>query len=147
MAVQSSDVDQDSLRYRWSFVSVPAGKRPVLQGDSIPQPSFIVEKAGTYIVQLVVNDGHRDSDPATVIINTDNSRPVANAGQDMTVFLGDTVQLDGTQSRDADNDPLTFRWSLTFLPPDSRTTIVNPTINKPTFVPDKLNKTSLDGKC
>lgn len=134
----SNDVDQDALRYRWSFVAVPEGSTPVLQGDSTPQPSFMVSKAGTYIVRLIVNDGQRDSDPATVTIRTDNSTPVANAGQDVTVFIGDTVQLDGTQSRDADSDPLTSRWSFTFVPTDSRATLSNPTIAKPTFVPDKL---------
>ncbi len=41
-----------------------------------------------------------------------NHKPVANAGSDQTVFLGDTVQFDGSLSSDADGDQLTFKWYL-----------------------------------
>jgi len=39
-----------------------------------------------------------------------NNRPVANAGKDWTVTSGDTVQLDGSGSSDADKDELAFQW-------------------------------------
>ncbi|MDX1449390.1 MAG: ATP-binding protein, partial [Acidimicrobiia bacterium] len=41
-----------------------------------------------------------------------NRPPVADAGPDQTVLVGDTVTLDGSGSSDADGDALGFEWSL-----------------------------------
>jgi len=73
-----------------------------------------------------------DSDPDTVSITTDNSPPVADAGPDQTVLVGDTANLDGSGSTDVDGDSLTFSWSLT-TPPGSASTLDDPTIVNPTF--------------
>ena len=40
-----------------------------------------------------------------------NSPPEADAGLDQTVAVGGWMQLDGSASRDADGDPLSYRWS------------------------------------
>jgi len=71
---------------------------------------------GTYIAQLIVNDGKVDSLSDTVIIATENIRPIANAGLDQTVLIGDTVVLDGSGSSDVDSNPLTFSWSFVSVP-------------------------------
>ena len=77
-------------------------------------PTFVADVAGTYIVQLIVNDGAVDSDPDTVVISTANTQPVADAGPDQTAQVGDIVQLNGNGSFDADGNPLTFAWSVYF---------------------------------
>ncbi len=41
----------------------------------------------------------------------DNRAPSANAGSDQTGYVGDTIYLDGTNSSDPDNDPLTYLWT------------------------------------
>ena len=41
-----------------------------------------------------------------------NHLPVASAGNDRAVYVGDAVALDGSASTDADGNPLTYRWSL-----------------------------------
>ncbi|MCD4811316.1 putative Ig domain-containing protein [bacterium] len=133
----SSDVDGNPLTCQWSFVSVPAGSTASLSDSTLVNPSFVVDVPGTYVVQLVVNDGTVDSDPDTVSISTQNSPPVANAGPDQTVFVGDTVALDGSMSSDVDGDLLTFGWSLTSIPDGSAATLSDSTAVNPTFVVDR----------
>lgn len=62
----SSDSDGDTLSYAWSFVSAPAGSVAALSNASSASPSFTPDKAGTYVLGLVVNDGFIDSAQATV---------------------------------------------------------------------------------
>lgn len=133
----SSDVDGDPLTFHWSFLSAPAGSAVVLSDSSSVTPTFLVEKPGAYVVQLVVNDGTVDSAPAKVTITTTNSAPVANAGPDQTVKVGDTVHLDGSKSSDVDGDRLTFRWSLVSAPTGSSAALSDPGAVGPTFVADK----------
>ena len=133
---RSRDVDGDPLTYHWRFVTLPAGSAAVLDDPSSAQPSFTADKAGSYAVELIVNDGTVDSNPDQVIVTTENSRPVANAGPDQLANVGDTVQLDGSGSSDADGDPLTYKWSFTSKPQGSATTLSNATLVNPTFVPD-----------
>src|SRR6185436_11068988 len=84
-----------------------------------------------------VNDGTLDSLPATVTITVNTLRPVANAGPDQSLIaVGTTVRLNGSDSTDADGDPLSFRWALTTRPAGSQATLVNSTLVNPNFVAD-----------
>ena len=60
-----------------------------------------------------------------------HSAPVSNAGAPQTVFESTTVNLDGTNSSDVNNDTLTFNWSQTAGP----TVTIN---NANTATPDFL---------
>ena len=132
----SSDVDNDSLTFLWSFISIPSGSIAILSDPTSPTPDFLVDLPGAYDVQLIVNDGNANSVPDTVLINTQNSKPVADAGPDQTVPPGTTVDLDGSGSSDVDNDPLTFQWSLIALPTGSTAILSDAAAIQPTFVAD-----------
>ena len=135
----SRDADNDPLTYRWTLVSKPAGSSAVLSGDTQPNPSYTADMEGTYVMELVVNDGTVDSTPATVSITASmaNSAPTANAGPDQTIDAGTVVSLDGTSSTDADNDPLTYSWTLVSKPAGSAATLPDPaTTEMVFFTPD-----------
>ncbi|WP_454062961.1 PKD domain-containing protein [Candidatus Nitrospira salsa] len=132
----SSDVDNDMLTFLWSFVSMPSGSTATLSEPASPTPSFSVDRSGTYEVQLTVNDGTDGSVSETVVINTQNSKPVAVAGSDQTVAVGNIVQLDGRASSDVDGQSLTYMWSLTARPTGSDAMIADPTLAQPAFVLD-----------
>lgn len=77
---------------------------------------------------------------ATIIVpkirfNT-NSAPVANAGAAQNVVTGTVVTLDGSASSDAENDPLTYVWTLTAKPAGSTSTLTSATSVRPTFTAD-----------
>jgi K319L-like, PKD domain len=120
----------------------PPGSAATLSDPTLVNPTFVVDKPGDYVIQLIVNDGTVDSATDTVIISTLNSPPVANAGPDQTVDFppGDgpglsiSVQLDGSRSSDVDGDALTFRWAVTSGPPQSQPTLSDSTLVNPTFV-------------
>src|SRR4030065_2797685 len=73
----------------------------------------------------------------TISILGMNHSPVANAGPDQTVYVGDTVQLDGSKSSDVDGDLLIYRWSFISIPAGSAATVSDPTLVKPSFTVDK----------
>ncbi len=133
----SSDADGNPLTFRWSFTSRPAGSEATLSDPTLVNPTFVVDALGTYVLQLLVNDGTVDSLPDTVMVTADNIRPVANAGPDQPlVSVPQTVQLNGSGSSDADGNPLTFRWSFTSRPAGSEATLSNPNLPNPTFIAD-----------
>jgi len=134
----STDIDGDQLIYDWTQFSVPDGSSASLSGASTVWPSFLVDKPGTYEATLVVNDGKVDSAPDTVVVTTVNSPPLANAGPDQKAHPGDVVVLDGSASSDADQDSLTYRWSLTRRPVGSNAELTGADTVTPTFEVDML---------
>jgi hypothetical protein len=104
----STDVDGDLLTFRWSILTQPVGSTATLDDATSVMPTFVADAPGSYEIELIVNDGTVESAPDTVTITTINSPPVADAGPDQTVFVTQTVLLDGTNSSDVDQDSLTF---------------------------------------
>ena len=67
-ASASSDADGDPLTYLWGITSKPEGSAAKLSSDTAIRPNFVADKAGDYVVSLVVNDGKQESKPTTTTI-------------------------------------------------------------------------------
>src|SRR5690606_29835367 len=122
-----------TLAFDWVLVA-PGGSTALLDNGGTAQPSFTPDIAGTYTASLIVSDGITSSaaDDVTIAVT---HRPVADAGPDQTVTLGDLVTLDGTGPSDGDGDALTYGWSMTG-PDGSGVVLSNPLAAQPTFTPD-----------
>ena len=134
----STDANRDPLTYKWSLSNVPTGSGAALNATYSPNPRFTADMVGTYTAILTVNDGKADSLSSVVVITASaaNSAPVANAGVAQSVKLNDTVTLDGTGSSDANNDFLTYKWTLITKPTGSSAALSSGTSSKPTFRAD-----------
>jgi hypothetical protein len=76
-----------NLTYMWRFTSRPPGTSAVLQFNDSVTPSFVADVSGEWVISLTVTNGI-GTDTASVIVSTNNSPPVANAGPNQTVALG-----------------------------------------------------------
>jgi len=133
----STDVDGDALAYRWTLISVPEGSQAQLSSGTDLAPTFTADVLGTYVVQLVVNDGDVDSAPDSAVISTENTAPVADAGPDQSVALGSLVRLDGSASNDADGQLITYEWALLSMPAGSTAVLSDPAAPDPNFTVDR----------
>ena len=95
------------------------------------------DRVGSYVLELVVNDGKDDSSPAVVLITAENTPPTADAGPARPVSKGTIVQLDGSHSSDVNGDPLTYQWMLLDYPTESAARLTDPFVMNPTFVADR----------
>jgi fibro-slime domain-containing protein len=129
----STDVNGDRLTYQWQLVSQPESSNASLSNANTVSPSLVTDQLGSYEIQLVVNDGSLDSDPDTVIITSPNTTPVADAGDNAVLTLGNPINLDGSGSYDADGDPLTYSWSLISSPAGSSASLNNTDSVTPTL--------------
>ncbi|HVW86735.1 MAG TPA: PKD domain-containing protein, partial [Bryobacteraceae bacterium] len=131
-----TDPQHLALTFKWSLISKPTASNAVLSNPAVAGPTFVADQPGTYVAQLIVNNGTLNSAPATVTITTTNTAPVANPGTAQTVGIGATVTLDGSRSSDADHDPLAYKWSFLSTPSGSASTLLSPNTTSPTFVAD-----------
>ena len=77
----SSDADGQPLSFRWSLLSAPAGSAATLSAATSAMQSFVADRPGDYVAQLIVSDGLVDSTPDTVLVRTANRPPAAGAGR------------------------------------------------------------------
>jgi hypothetical protein len=124
----SYDADNvpEPLSYLWSFDSVPG--RSFLTDDLLTNrdkvsASFIPDADGSYIISLNVSDGDLSSkDTVQIMATTPNVPPNANAGSDITIWLGQVANIDCSASNDPDNgpQPLSYRWRFVSVPVGSQ---------------------------
>lgn len=133
----SYDPDGDTLEYEWSFITMPIGSSATLINETRDEASFYADIPGVYLIELVVRDGSASaSDQVQVNVAEENEPPVANAGPDQNVDVGDTVLLNGSNSYDPDGDALTFSWTIAGAPGASSSFLDSPASALTEFVPD-----------
>lgn len=140
-ASASSDSDGDSLSYRWSITSMPDDSTATLSDTTSTSPHFTADVDGSYILSLTVNDGTTDSDADSIMVtastaSSENTAPVADAGNEQSVTSGSAVNLSGEGSSDANGDSLTYIWSLISIPTNSTASLDDYTIIAPSFTAD-----------
>ena len=126
------------LDYAWSFSSKPAGSTASLDYANTVLPEFEADIAGTYVVQLIVTDGQGAlSDPAQVVISSDNLAPTAVATVDFPLaVVGNSIQFDGSESTDPEGDMLTYAWFISVQPSGSTATLSGVDTATPTLTTD-----------
>lgn len=151
----SNAPDGNPLDYTWSLASAPGlwglqdpdgdGRHewmdwPALSNGIAIAPTFTPDQNGEYRLRLTVNDGEQSSVADEVIITASggaaNTAPIADAGADQSVTVGSTVNLDGGDSSDPDNNLITFAWTIERRPLTSTATINLPSSETPSFVAD-----------
>jgi uncharacterized repeat protein (TIGR01451 family) len=137
----SSDPENATLSYHWILNTRPAGSAAALSNADLVNPTFIADVPGAYVLQLVVNDGLVNSASDVVTITTQNRAPVANAGADQSnIELNATVVLNGDQSFDPDNQPISFAWTFTSRPSGSAAVLINSNTASPSFTADRSGR-------
>jgi hypothetical protein len=135
------DADGDPVTYAWSIVSTPNGSAATLSDSHAARTDFLADLAGAYVFSLKVYDGAEYSDLSYVTItayerNGQNAPPVADAGPNQRVLTGASVTLDGRGSYDANDDPLTYTWTILSIPAGSHAVLSNLQPGRPTFTAD-----------
>ena len=109
----SSDPDGDLVTYEWK-----EGEVELATTKRFTKSDFTV---GSHTIILTVTDssGTKSTDSVVVTVNAtppppppENIPPVADAGIDQWVIVGDTVILDGSGSTDADGDIVAYEWKM-----------------------------------
>ena len=146
-ALQSSDLDNDVLTYKWTLLESPSGSTATLNSTSNVLVTFNVDKVGSYIVGLIVNDSNVDSKlvkKEIVVSSSESLPPIAKAGDDQSTLINTEVTLDATESSAQNGDTLNFLWSINSQPTDSNIALSDSTISKPTFTPTFVGDYTFD---
>lgn len=136
-ASASTDPDGDPLSYGWRLLARPPESRAELSDPLALMPRLVPDRFGEYRIELVVDDGMLTSAPDRVLVTTGNAPPVADAGEDQTVFVRDTVWLDAGGSSDPEGAALGFAWSLIERPADSGARLSDPDTATPSLRVDR----------
>lgn len=113
------------LSYTWTLAEKPSGSSITINNPNATNISLTPDVSGIYKLSLTVYDDTDTSVPDTVTI-TVSSQPIADAGPDQVVPLNTSfATLDGSGSKDADGDELTYLWTILSSPEGSENRIYN----------------------
>jgi hypothetical protein len=134
---ESYDPAGTSLSFHWTLVQKPCGSLAALSDPTVDRPTFTADVYGVYILSLVVTNRPGNSSlEDRVLVSFENLPPVADAGDNQSVYLGDLVHLDGSASADPNNDVLYYDWAIAERPEGSLARLDAGALAKTSFVPD-----------
>lgn len=146
------DPDGDALSLNWTLISKPKKSNAIIQNSKTTSPVVATDAVGKYSVVLHANDYEISKQSEVVnILAVDffdrsnktlgcvldrifingfdglftNSSPIADVGDDKVGVMGQIIALDGSLSSDADQDSLTYSWSLLSVPNGSSAVIAD----------------------
>jgi K319-like protein/VCBS repeat protein len=130
---RSSDADGSIVEWEWTSTTHPS---LVFTYPNSSSPDLTPSEDGDHSIRLRVRDDNDtwstfDSVLVTVTEPYVNPVPVANAGPDQDVQVGDTVTLDGRGSSDSNGFIVRYNWSCT----SHTVTLIGGTGSTPSFIP------------
>ncbi len=143
---KSFDPDSSSdLSYQWSFISKPSGSESIIMKASSAEANITPDIEGNYRIGLIVNDSIYNSVQAIKMIHvvSNNTIPVANAGEDKVIPVNKTYTLNGENSIDANGDPLIYKWRIISQPESSNIKLTNIESSTPKIFPLKEGEYSI----
>ena len=117
LQASATDPDDDPIiEWYWQVESKPVGSSPGLSGQPTPNPIFVPDSPGIYILSVIASDSDLNisiPDYMTIIVRvTDNSPPVASADGPLLGIEGIPCSIDASASSDPEGAPLTYRWDF-----------------------------------
>lgn len=107
------DPDGDALTYAWTQIAGPVVtlSNPAAESPTFAAP-FVSSGSEIFTFQLTASDGTDSAtDQVAITVENVNHAPIAAAGVDRSVAIGDPVTLNGSASSDPDGDALDYQWT------------------------------------
>ena len=129
---KSTSPNGKPLNYTWALRSAPSRSRPSLSTSIIDkaETEFTGDRAGTYQIFVTAKDdegyGAVESIYVTLFDSATNMIPESRVENPHFIQLGESITLDGTNSYDAEDDLLTYKWKIAYQPPTSKLEIKDP---------------------
>lgn len=138
IVVEVNDIDGQISSLKWMQLTGPTLSIEVQNNVSVSITAPSVERNGEWAeIEFSATDDDQASVTARLkiqILNV-NIPPIANAGEDVSVRVGNGLSLSGVDSYDPDGQQLIYFWSL-IAPNSSQATIKDYETVSPQFIPD-----------
>ena len=121
-----------TLTYTWSFSSKPPGSRAALSEAGDAAPTFLADKVGKFVLELVVTDKHETVSQSDEVVVTSSGQP-SNSGRPQAPNFNSPLEASPPP---ADTTPQAPAHTPTPVPTNS-TTPPPPTTSEPT--PDNIS--------
>lgn len=129
-----------TLTYAWSFNALPPLSQAKLNDPKLAAPSFLPDVAGTYVVQLIVDDGILSAATSVTLAAADDCRPAVatftGAPERPDVGQVEAISVTVTPGCGAGATLVAYQWTLAQAPSGSHAQLALATTPHPSFIPD-----------